>query len=150
MKRLFVFISGLFAYLSLPLIVFAQTPTQTSVNPCAEGVSGIAKTLCGLGGEGGTGGGNISTTIQNIVVFFVIIAIVAALLYLLYGGVKWIISRGEKTAIEEARNHIMAAIIGLIVVILAVFILSIILAAFGIGFGNLAIPVITSVPTPTE
>jgi threonine/homoserine/homoserine lactone efflux protein len=73
-----------------------------------------------------------------------VLAVVIALLYLLYGGIKWITSRGEKTEVEAARNHIIAAIIGLIVVFLAVFIVTIVLSAFGIGLGDLTIPKITS------
>lgn len=133
MRKLFFFIQGLFAFSFLPFPAFAAEPV--SIDPCT-GATGIAKILCDLGG------GNIAKTIQGIVVFFIILAVVIALFYLLYGGVKWITSRGEKTNVEEARNHIMAAIIGLIVVFLAVFILSVILAAFGIQWTDLKIPVI--------
>ncbi|OGH45879.1 MAG: hypothetical protein A3B47_04255 [Candidatus Levybacteria bacterium RIFCSPLOWO2_01_FULL_39_24] len=138
----FISISSVFTYLSLPLLAFAQTPTPITIDPCAVDTSGvvqatgIAGILCKLGG------GNIAKTIQGVVVFFIILAVVIALLYLLYGGIKWITSRGDKTEVEAARNHILAAIIGLIVVILAVFILSVVLAAFGIKATDLKIPVI--------
>ncbi len=155
-KKLFFLIQGLFVYPFLALPAFAQSPTPNpvSINPCntdpAKGpvVSSTADILCKLGGT------NIANTIQNIMVFFVMLAVVIALLYLLYGGIKWITSGGEKTSVEAARNHIIAAIMGLIVVFLAIFILSIILAGFGISFTNLKIPVITgnlliNNPTPT-
>lgn len=138
-KKLITSISTLGAYLSLPLVAFAQgtAPAQSVVNPC-DGATGLAGTLCSLGED------NIGRTIRNVVVFFIIIAVVIALMYLLYGGVKWITSKGEKTEVEAARNHIMAAIIGLIVVFLAVFIISIVLSAFGINFSSLIIPSIGS------
>lgn len=142
-KKLFVSISSLFTYLSLPLVALAQTtpvpvPSGTvSVDFCT-GATGMANTLCDLGGP------NLAITLRNIVGFFVILAVVIALLYLLYGGIKWITSRGEKEQVEAARNHIIAAIIGLVVVFLAVFILSIVLAAFGIEFQKLVIPNITT------
>lgn len=134
-KKLIFFIQGLFIYPFLALPAFAQEPV--SVDPCTDNPEGIAKQLCNLGGN------NVAQTIQNIVVFFVVLAVIIALLYLLYGGVKWITSRGEKAEVEAARNHIIAAIIGLIVVFLAVFIISIVLSAFGLGIGDLKIPVIT-------
>ena len=141
-KKLFVSISGLFTYLSLPIIAFAKTTEEiaaeaaANVNPCGTtDANSIAKVLCDLGN-------NIGGTIQGVVVFFIILAVVIALMYLLYGGVKWITSRGDKTEVESARNHIMAAIIGLIVVILAVFILTIVLQAFGISMSALRIPTI--------
>ena len=135
-KKLFFLIQGLFIYPFLALPAFAQTPA--SVNPCESTTAGISKTLCDLGG------GNMANTIRNIIVFLVILAVVIALLYLLYGGIKWITSKGEKTEVEAARNHIMAAIMGLIIVFLALFILSIVLAAFGISFTQLKIPNIGS------
>lgn len=143
MKKLFFFIQGLFIYPFLALPAFAQNVTPPSVNPCKTPAggdlgAGISKTLCDLGGD------NIANTIRNIVVFFVILAVVIALLYLVYGGVKWITSRGEKDQVEAARNHIIAAVVGLIVVFLALFIISIVLAAFGIQFTQLKIPNIGS------
>ncbi len=133
-KKLSIFISGLVTYLSAPIVAFA-TDINNSLNPCAN-TSGISKTVCALGQ-------NPANTIRNIVVFFVMLAVVISLLFLLYGGLKWITSSGDKTKVEEARNHIISALIGLIVVILAVFLLSVVLAAFGIDFNNLKIPVIT-------
>src|SRR3989344_149154 len=109
-KKLFFLIQGLFIYLLLPLIAFAQVTIPASVNPCAS-PTGIAIALCGLGGNDGD---NIAQTIQNIVVFFIVLAVIIALLYLLFGGIKWIASSGDKTKVEEARNHIIAAITGLI------------------------------------
>jgi len=138
-KKLFFLIQGLFTYPFLALPAFAKDPV--SVNPCKETDNNtIAGILCRLGGNDG---GTIAKTIQNIVVFFIVLAVIIALLYLLYGGLKWITSRGEKDQVEAARNHIIAAIIGLIVVFLAVFILSIILAAFGVPIEDLKIPIIT-------
>jgi len=132
-KKLFIYISALITYPFLALPAFAET----SLDPCKD-TSGISAALCSLGGE------NVARTIQNVVVFFIVISVVIALLYLLYGGVKWITSRGEKTEVEAARNHIMAAIIGLVVVFLAIFIISLVLAAFGLKFDSLTIPTITS------
>jgi hypothetical protein len=103
---------------------------------CA-GASGISLMLCNLGANAGQ-------TLRNIVLFLVVIAVVVALVYLLYGGIKWITSKGEKTEVEAARNHIMAAVMGLIVVFLAIFILTIILTAFGISWSQLTIPTIGS------
>lgn len=132
MKKLFAFVSGSIAYSTLAFPAFAQT----NVNPCA-GATGISGALCALGGD------NVASTIRNIVVFFIVLAVIIALVYLLYGGLRWILSRGDKTEVEAARNHIMAAILGLIVVFLAIFIVSIILAAFGLNFNMLQIPKIT-------
>ena len=128
-KKLFFFIQGLFSYSFLALPAYAQA----SVDPCT-GASGIAQTLCKLGGD------QIAQTIRNVIVLFIVLAVVIALLYLLYGGIKWIMSRGEKDQVEAARAHVVNAIVGLIIVFLAIFIISIVLAAFGIKFEELSIP----------
>ncbi len=51
--------------------------------------------------------------------FFV--AAVLAVLYFMYGGIKWITSRGDKIQVEAARKHIVAAVIGMVVVAGAFF-----------------------------
>lgn len=52
--------------------------------------------------------------------------------YLMYGGIKWITSRGDKVAVESARRHIMAAVIGLVIVISAFFILTVVFRILGV------------------
>lgn len=52
--------------------------------------------------------------------------------YLMFGGVKWITSRGDKVAVESARRHIVAAVIGLVVVISAFFILQVVFRILGV------------------
>lgn len=72
-----------------------------------------------------------------------VVASLISLVYLLWGGVKWIYSGGDKAKVDAARQAIVAAIIGLIVSFSAYFILSIVLGLFGINFGALSIPTIT-------
>lgn len=40
-----------------------------------------------------------------------------AVVYLMYGGIRYMTSRGDKMAVEDARKHIVSAVIGLVVVI---------------------------------
>jgi cytochrome bd-type quinol oxidase subunit 2 len=141
-KKLSVFASGLLAYLSLPLVAFAVVD-QGNINPCVGTTTGLSGVLCNLSNN------NIGLTIRNIVVFLIIIAVIIALVYLIYGGIKWITSKGEKTEVEAARNHIMAAILGLVVVFLTLFILTIVLTAFGIKWTDLTIPNISGTTTTT-
>jgi len=134
-KKSLIFGSSVLAYLSVPFIAFADATTQNA-NICISNTNPIATILCNLTQKG------FGSVIQGVVVLIVVLAVIVALLYLLYGGIKWITSKGEKTEVEAARNHITAAIAGLIVVFLAIFILSIILGAFGISISQLALPTI--------
>lgn len=54
---------------------------------------------------------------QFVVNWLSYIAITLAIIYLMYGGIRWMTSGGDKTKVESARKHIVAAVIGLVVVL---------------------------------
>jgi hypothetical protein len=127
MKKIASLLS-LISYLTLAPSAFADTP----LNACATGQFDV---LCNLKA------GDFGKIVGSIVQLFFIIAVVAALLYLIYGGFRWLISTGDKTKVTEAREHIIAAIIGLVIIFLAYFILNIILGFFiGQSLSTLTIP----------
>lgn len=68
---------------------------------------------------------------QFIVNSLFMVAAFLAVLYLMYGGVKWITSRGDKMAVESARKHIVAAIIGLVIVAGSFFALNVVFQILG-------------------
>lgn len=101
--------------------------------------------LCPLGSQfdplcKSLGAGSFATIISAIIIIMLIAAVVLALFFLIWGGIKWILSGGDKTAVEGARNHIVAAIVGLIIAFLAFFILIIIGGVFKIDILKLALP----------
>ena len=61
----------------------------------------------------------LSPLIQGIIRIAFIVAIILTFLFLLWGGLQWIMSGGDKAKYEEARNRITAALIGLVIVALA-------------------------------
>ena len=74
-------------------------------------------------------GSFISKTFSGIMLF----AAMAAFLYMVYGGVTWIMSGGDKGKLEDARAKITQAIIGLAVVASAWAVFKLIDYFFGIG-----------------
>ena len=54
--------------------------------------------------------------ILNVVL---VIGVVAVLFYLVWGGLDWILSGGDKGKTESARNKITSAVVGLIILISA-------------------------------
>ena len=74
--------------------------------------------------------GSVSTRVdpnrvpQTIVNGIFLLASFLAVVYLMYGGIRWITSRGDKNAVQDARRHIMSAIIGIIVVAGTFFLLN--------------------------
>jgi len=64
------------------------------------------------------------TLVRNIVTILLIIAIIVAVIFLIIGGIRWIISGGDKGKIQEARTVIISAIVGLILAFLTYFIVN--------------------------
>lgn len=58
---------------------------------------------------------NIGSLINALLTFVMVIAALLVFLYLIWGGIDWITSGGDKGKTESARNKITAAIVGLIV-----------------------------------
>lgn len=63
----------------------------------------------------GYAGGGLSSIISGIIKLIFIIATLAAFGFLIFGGVEWITSGGDSGKIQSARNKIVQAVIGLLV-----------------------------------
>lgn len=134
MLRLVSFFIGLFVSLALPIPAFAQDGTK--IIDC----SGDNASLATCKAAGLSIGGSLATVIQ----FLFVIAVILALGFLIYGGIRWITSGGDKAGVETARNTIIASIIGLIVVFLAYMIINLVLTFLtGKGIGGITIPSLT-------
>lgn len=91
--------------------------------------------LCNLSGD------KFGTYLSQIITFAFVASIIIALAFLIYGGIKWVTSGGEKASVEEARNHVIAAVVGLIIVFLSYFILSLVVFFFtGTPLNQIIIP----------
>ncbi|PIS08909.1 hypothetical protein COT75_04430 [Candidatus Beckwithbacteria bacterium CG10_big_fil_rev_8_21_14_0_10_34_10] len=73
-----------------------------------------------------------SPLIQGIIRIIFIVAVVLTFVFLLWGGIQWILSGGDKAKYEEARNRITAALIGLAIVALAWLIIKLVTHFFGL------------------
>ena len=74
---------------------------------------------------------DIGGVISSMLTLIIAIAALAVFLYLIWGGIQWITSGGDKGKTEEARNKITAAVIGLIVLAASYAILQIGLRLLG-------------------
>ena len=88
--------------------------------------------------------GLYKVTAQSIVsAGLILVLIVAAIVFffiLVLGGIKWIMSEGDKTKAEGARNMITAALIGLVIISAAWAITQLLAAFFGVDIlGNLEV-----------
>lgn len=73
--------------------------------------------------------------INGVLSFVMVFAALLVFMYLIWGGIEWITSGGDKGKTESARNKITAAVIGLIVVAASYAILTLALNFLGFGGG---------------
>jgi len=88
-------------------------------------------------GEGGAFSNLTEFTFGSLVSFAInAVMIIAAILFffmLVFGGIRWITSGGDKAGTESARSQVTAALIGLVIVFSAFVIVQLLLNAFGIA-----------------
>lgn len=115
----------------VPLLILLALPQAAF----AQGTlcPGNFQALCAIKAEGGIVG--------NIINILLVISIVVSLFFLIWGGIKWITSGGDKGKIEQARSTLIAAVVGLAISLLAFFIVDFVLGFFtGQGMNSLQVP----------
>lgn len=119
---------------ALSLTVVPQAFAAISVNACP---GGSFSPLC-------LNANQLGTVIANAINFLFVVAALLALGFLILGGIKWLTSQGEKEGINKARETIVAAVVGLIIIFLSYLIVNFILNLFvGVSLFNLQLPTIT-------
>lgn len=73
----------------------------------------------------------LQPVVSVIITLILIIAVVLFLILLIVGGIQWVTSGGDKEKIASARGRIIAALIGLAIVLLAWAIMGVLQGFFG-------------------
>lgn len=89
-----------------------------------------------------TGGVQFATRVAVLWRTIVILGGLAFLIYLLWGGISWITAGGDKNKIDEARQKITQALIGLAILASSYVIILFIEQALGINLLNIKWPTI--------
>jgi hypothetical protein len=63
-------------------------------------------------------------TIINIINALLVLAAIAAIVFVIIGGVRYVTAQGDEDAVAQAKNTIIYAIIGIIIIILAAVIVN--------------------------
>lgn len=95
------------------------TNLDGTINDIGNGCTGNTDT--------GTGDQNLSDIIATVVNIISIVVGVVAVIMIIWGGLKYITSGGESGKITSAKNTIIYALIGLVIVALAQFIVHFVL-----------------------
>ena len=116
----------------LGISLFAQTaPAEAAFDRgLSEGAQsaqgkdqqGDAASLFGEGGQGG-----IFRTVTNVLLF--LIGAISVIM-LIVGGIRYVVSGGDSTAVQNAKNTILYAIVGVVVAILAFAVVNFVIDSF--------------------
>ncbi|OGM09775.1 hypothetical protein A2W13_01175 [Candidatus Woesebacteria bacterium RBG_16_36_11] len=115
----------------LSFIPFTYAADDTIINLKPE--DGLASDLTEL---------TIPRIVSGLIKFAIIIAALVFFFMLVVGGIRWIVSGGDKAQTEAARNQVTHALIGLVIVFAAWAIAALIGAFFSVDIFNLTIPII--------
>ena len=107
---------------AMPATVSAQADIQNSLG-CGSNLD--VNTDCESEVSSGTEG--INTIVETIINVFSIIVGVVSVIMIIYGGFRYITSGGDSGNVSGAKNTIIYAVIGLVVVALAQFIVQFVL-----------------------
>ena len=85
-----------------------------------ESVFGPVPNVTGNGGDG-----DIRTAVLNLLKTILSYLALLAIIYIVYAGIRLMVSRGNEEAVAEGRKTIIYVLVGLVVIIFARFIVSI-------------------------
>jgi hypothetical protein len=128
-KNMLIAFAAVFAFaapIGVPAVVFA------AVNDTAPSVcGGVDITPGAQAGNCETTGGDAATTVSTLLrriinIFSWIVGVIAVIM-IIVGGLKYITSGGDSSNVSSAKNTILYALVGLVIVALAQFIVRFVL-----------------------
>lgn len=92
---------------------------------------------------------NFGTMFSSILNVVMLIAAILVFAMLIWGGVEWITSGGEKSKAESARNKLTAAVIGLVIIAASYALITLIVQFLGFNDFNDVLNNIGDINNPT-
>jgi hypothetical protein len=132
LKLMLLSLSTVFAF-AVPALTTAAVSAQVSTDQIQNNLcSGSNGDLSATGNTGGTCGDQATDTANNLVkeiinIISVVVGIVAVIM-IIYAGFRYVTSGGSDDSVKTAKNTILYAIIGLVIVALAQIIVHFVLA----------------------
>ncbi|MCL2173849.1 pilin [Candidatus Saccharibacteria bacterium] len=124
MKKLAVIVASVVT-LGLGAIVLAPAPVYAS----CDGVSGTQLAACAAceaepgatwsDGTCDTGGKSATEIIQIIINVMLFIVGILSIIMIIFGGIRYVTSAGDKGKVDNAKNTIVYSVVGLVVAIVA-------------------------------
>ncbi len=74
----------------------------------------------------------LGKVLSNGLTMFMTVGIILCLIFIVWSGVQWATSSGDKNKLASARGRITWAIVGLVIILLVFFILNVVGKLFGV------------------
>ncbi len=121
-----------FAPVALPAVVHAQAASDSNQiqGPLCNGADKLDFNTSATGGcsiTANSTGDKLTAIIRLVINIISVVVGVVAVIMIVFGGLKYITSGGESSNVSSAKNTILYAIIGLVIVALAQFIVRFVL-----------------------
>lgn len=128
-----------YLYLALPAIA----ATGDKLNPCPDqGKVGYLAPGCG-------DTFSLGTTIGSAIGVAFFLAFILTLVYLVWGGIRWIMSQGDKEGTKGAKDTVTSALIGIAVVVGSYILVNIAMQfLLGTNLNQLKLPTLDTVGKP--
>ncbi len=114
---------GLLSLVAVPVLVTSSASAEVSSNfiqqQLCNGSSGQTDAAAAADCTDGGGTGGLDSILRKIIQIFSVIVGFVAVVMIIVGGIKYITSGGDSGNVSGAKNTIIYAIIGLIIVALA-------------------------------
>lgn len=124
-----------FGFVATPVgVVVMSASAATSTTECVKQGTNLdfsAIDANGCGGDkkldNGPGGSGIGGTIKKIINFMSVLVAAIAVIMVIWGGFKYVTSGGDSNNVSSAKSTIIYALVGLVIVALAQFIVQFVL-----------------------
>ena len=116
------------APLALPAVASAQINSNLCRGANLDADLGGTNNETGCGAEDESAGTKVNEIIELVINIFSLIVGIVAVIMIIIGGLKYITSGGDSGNVTGAKNTILYAVIGLVVVALAQFIVRFVLS----------------------
>lgn len=134
MKRIKLFLASMITVLGAGL-VFAPAVSQVSAATSSSTINcgtnidelDLTETNCAVNPEAAD---TVNTTIQRIIRLFQVVVGLISVFMIIYGGFKYVISGGGSDSVKNAKNTILYALLGLVIVAIAEGIVQFVLKRF--------------------
>jgi hypothetical protein len=101
------------------VVVFAAFAVFLAPGVSAQSSADVCQGVAAAGGNCGEGGVTVNRVITIVINTLSVVVGIAAVIMIIIGGFKYITSGGDSSNVSSAKNTIMYAIVGLIIVAMA-------------------------------